>query len=32
LQIALQLAQREDAKALIAAWNLLPLYEQERAT
>ena len=32
LQIALQRAQKEEAKALIAAWNSLPLYEQERAT
>ena len=30
LQIALQRAQPLEAKVLIAAWNLLPLYEQER--
>ena len=29
LQIALQRAQPLEAKVLIAAWNLLPLYEQE---
>jgi hypothetical protein len=30
LQIALQRAQKTEAKILIEAWNLLPLYEQER--
>ena len=30
LQIALQRAQGKEAKTLIEAWNLLPLYEQER--
>ncbi len=30
LQIALQRAQGAEAQILIAAWNLLPLYEQER--
>ena len=30
LQIALQRAKPPEAKALIEAWNLLPLYEQER--
>jgi hypothetical protein len=30
IQIALQRAKPLEAKALIQAWNLLPLYEQER--
>jgi hypothetical protein len=30
LQIALQRARGKEAKVLIQAWNLLPLYEQER--
>ena len=32
LQIALQRARGDESKVLIAAWNLLPLYEQERMT
>jgi hypothetical protein len=31
LQLALQRAKPLEAKALIQAWNLLPLYEQERS-